>query len=193
MNSSTLIGLWILAICIAMPVLLIALTRKKSLRSRAEKKLEELGSKIAKSESRLQIVRSHAIDYINSLGPEGAENMNQINSILKKVKLVADEAQLLTQSNSSKKLKLANEILDGKKSLQIEENQTVKNEEYKLDSNWERIIEDLIQELGVKVAEVSKNSKSDGIPTFGRQFKRETIHDLEQAGINIADIRKSLT
>ena len=68
-----------------------------------------------------------------------------------------------------------------------------KESEYTLDNSWEKEIEDLIQELGTRVAEVSKNAKNTGIPTFGRQFKRETMHDLEQVGINISDFRKDLS
>ena len=183
-----LIGLWLVAIVVCLPIVIVMVTGKKKHKNLAYNKLEDLSNKIAKHDSRLQIVRSHAIDYLNSLGPVGANNMSKIQSILSSVEVLADKAHALVKSNSKKNLKLANDILDGNQSVVIEDNG--KKNDYILNQSWEKDIENLLQELGTKVAEVSNNAKSTGIPTFGRQFKRETMHDLEQAGINIEEIRK---
>ena len=190
MDSTLLIivGLWLAAIVVLLPIVIVTVTGKKRYKKKAYDKLEKLSSAVGKQDSRLQIVRSHAIDYLNSLGPIGAKNMSEIQSKLSNVEMLADKAHVLAKSNSKKKIKLANDILDGKKSVTIEENG--RKSEYTLNDNWLNEIEDLLQELGNKIAEASNNSKDTGIPTFGRQFKRETMHDLEQAGINIEEIRK---
>ena len=184
----TIVGLWLAAIVVLLPIVIVTVTGKKRYKKKAYDKLEKLSSAVGKQDSRLQIVRSHAIDYLNSLGPIGAKNMSEIQSKLSNVEMLADKAHVLAKSNSKKKIKLANDILDGKKSVTIEENG--RKSEYTLNDNWLNEIEDLLQELGNKIAEASNNSKDTGIPTFGRQFKRETMHDLEQAGINIEEIRK---
>ena len=178
-----LIALFVLAIS----TLITRVFGKKKLESSTTEKLNELTKNIAKHESRLQIVRSHAIDYQNNLGA-GTKNMLKIELILANLKMLADKVDELNKSKSRRKLKYAHDILEGQKSIKIDKNE--KNIEYTLESNWEETIEALIQELGVKIAEVSQNSKTTGIPTYGRQYKRETIHDLEQAGINISEIRK---
>ena len=185
---------WLLAIGMALPVVISRVRIRKQTKLRAKEKLNSLIVTAGEFDSRLQIVRAHAIDYLNSLGSDGARQMNEIQSLLAKVNLVTDRVKKLLESKSFGKMKLAEKILDGEEAIFLEDSgsDSLSNWEFRLEKQWSEKIETLLQELGVNVASASQSAKNIGIPTFGRQFKRETIHDLKEAGIDIMALRQKI-
>jgi hypothetical protein len=190
----TIIVAWIAAIGLSLPILFARFKAKKLAKIRTEKKLENVISTITEFGSRLQIVRSHAIDYLNSLGPDGARQMSEIQALLARIQLAADQARTLLDSESFSKMRLAEKILDGEEAIYLEDSGSgnASNWEFKIADGWNTEVEKKLQELGANVATASTSAKNVGIPTFGRQFKRETIHDLKEAGIDIKAFRDKL-
>lgn len=185
---------WLFAICMALPVVLSRVKMKKLTRERTKVKLNSLVGTISEFDSRLQIVRAHAIDYLNSLGSDGARQMSEIQSLLVKIQVVADQAQNLLETESFGNIKLAERIMDGQEPIILEDSGVgnPSNWEFRLKNDWSKEIEALLQALGANVANASKSAKNIGIPSFGRQFKRETIHDLKEAGIDIMALRDKI-
>jgi hypothetical protein len=190
----SIIVAWAFAIGLSLPVFLNRRKAKKSAKQRAEKKLEKIVGRVSEFDSRLQIVRSHAIDYLNSLGPDGARRMSEIQTLLGKIQLAADQAKNLLESESFSKMKLAEKILDGQEAIFLEDSGSgnASSWEFRIQDGWNTEIENKLQELGANVASASTSAKNVGIPTFGRQFKRETIHDLKEAGIDIKALRDKI-
>jgi hypothetical protein len=188
-----LIGVWLLAIALLVPYLLGQLKKKKSSAARINKKLNDLNKFLGAYESRLQIVRSHAIDYLNSLGSEGARIMSEIQAQVAKIHMLTEEVNRLRGMNTISALTKAEKILDGKSAIFVQESGAgdVASWEYRLDTDWQSQLEKLLQDLGGDVASASLTAKDAGVPAFGKQFKRETIHDLKEAGIDINEIRNT--
>lgn len=185
---------WLLAIGMALPVVISRVKMKQQAKQRAQAKLNDLVGTIGEFDSRLQIVRAHAIDYLNSLGSDGARQMSEIQTLLTKIQLVADQVKNLLETESFGNMKLAEKILDGEEAIFLEDSGSgnPSNWEFRLEDKWSKNIENLLQELGTNVASASQSAKNIGIPTFGRQFKRETIHDLKEAGIDISALREKI-
>lgn len=185
---------WSLAIGMALPVVFSKLKAKRQAKERTKQKLDSILGTVSEFDSRLQIVRSHALDYLNSLGAEGARQMSEIQNSIARIQLAAEQAKNLLESENFKKMKLAEKILDGKEAILLDNSGSGKagGWEYRIQDNWNEDIEQKLQDLGSNVANASKSAKNTGIPTFGRQFKRETIHDLKEAGIDISILRDKL-
>jgi len=190
-----LIGAWLLAVVLIGPYIIAQARRKKNLSSKIKNEIEVIDKFLGVYESRLQIVRSHAIDYLNSLGSEGARIMSEIQTEAGKVKLIRDHVQKLLSKKTVSSLKKAESIIDGESSVILEQSNSNeasqkgnKANEYALDLNWQRKLEQMLQDLGNNVASASNTAKKAGVPAFSRQEKRETIHDLKEAGIDISKI-----
>lgn len=182
---------WILAIALSLPIVITRAKAKKNAKIRTQIKLDNLSSSISEFDSRLQIVRSHAIDYLNSLGSDGARQMSEIQTLLSKIQLAADQARILLETESFPKMRLAEKILDGEEAIFLEDSGSghASNWEFRIQGSWTKDVESKLQHLGALVATASTSAKNVGIPAFGRQYKRETIHDLKEAGIDIKSFR----
>jgi hypothetical protein len=188
-------AVWVLVLAFVIPLVLASKKKRRQAREAIEKKLDKQKQFLNTYESRLAIVRSHAIDYLNSLGSEGARIMSEMQGEVAKMNMLADEVRRLIDIGSTSALAQANKILEGKASIFIQDSGsgTASNWKFKLDKNWKKNLENLLQELGSNVASASQVAKDAGVPTFGKQFKRETIHDLKEAGIDIQAILASST
>ena len=158
------------------------------------RKHQEIQSEFVKVEDevmslsgRFSIINSHAVDYINSLGPDIAHEIYHVQKILHAANAALAEAQLLLASEDISSLSRAQALLDRHFTRQQQAGieplpQDPDDIAYKeLSEDWKREVEEELQKIGKAIASASSRATETGLPK--RRKRQSTLLSLKQIGI----------
>lgn len=165
-------------------VLILLLLKKASLKSEVYRETAMLRNRIEEFKIRIKLVEPHAADYMNSLGAEGSRAVLRLRDIISALERLIQELDNLLAYNHLGTLFEAKHLLD---TAFLSEEPEDKKEGFvtlsydTLTSKWEEEIEDLLQEVGGKIANASISAEEVGIPK--RRKRQPTLLSLYKADI----------
>ncbi len=178
--------LYILAgLCIISLILLIAYFVRARRMKQVADKVDELGSRFYPVLERVQAVEEHAVDYANSLDSESLVCLDELQKMVRTVKTVLFEVESRLESGDFREFKDAELFLTGKHPRQLGTEQNFDGGELSLriDPDWERHMERLLQIIGKSVSHASLAATEIGVPK--RRKRKATLISLFRAGIKM--------
>ena len=150
--------------------------------SRVERRYRDLCEKVSFFQQRLGLIQTYALDYVNSMTPEGSRAMYQLQQLIAAQAKLVEELEDWVGSQDTVTLAEADRLLfemlySPDESAATNESGVVRT---KLD-RWEIRFEQLLQIVGRDVAAASRKARELGLPR--RKDRRPTNATLKLAGI----------
>jgi hypothetical protein len=159
----------------------------EKLSSRVRRRFAEFQAKVSFFENRLRLVQDCALDYMNSMTPEGARAMYQLQQLVATQAKLLEELDEMIKSDESAALVQADRVLfemlagaDG-----AVQSNGAESPGSSLDG-WEIKFEEMLQLVGRDVNDASRMAKELGVPK--RRDRKPTSMNLKDAGIIEAEI-----
>lgn len=153
---------------------------------RVQRRYRQLCEKVRFFSERLGLIQAHALDYINSMSPEGSRAMYQLQQLIATQKKLVDELEDWVQSEDTVTLAEADRVLyemlfSPDDSAAAHVSGVVRT---KLDG-WEIRFEQLLQLVGRDIADASRSARELGVAR--RRDRKSTQTSLKLAGILAAE------
>ena len=176
-----------LVICGSLGVVIVLFLAIFHQRARLERgvnrKIDLFNNKVDDYTQRLSLVETHAVDYMNSIGPEGGRLLSELRQTLGQLQ---DLSELVTDLAETRDLGALEEVRlyfagqhPNQKELQNYE--TGQTKIFPLTPDWEQRLEYLLQLVGRGVSQASSQAREAGVPK--RSKRDSTMSSLFKAKI----------
>ena len=152
---------------------------------RAAHKVSELSARHNELKKRAKMVENSAVGYVNSIGKEGAQLLDELHRRIEQITFLVDELEGLLISGEPSAIKEVELFLcnDHPRQFSPETNYDGTERLLRFNEDWDIEIEGILQKLGESVSQASIAATAVGIPK--RRERKSTLMNLLDAGINL--------
>lgn len=194
-QSQIALFIWIVAAWLVCAYLAYNIITKEVLRLRVSESFDEISNKLKDFQERLLLIEPRGIEYINSLGSEGAKVLYDLRVRMSNIEEFIGEIERLRSINSRLALLQAQHLIDTAfiEHIVSRSNYNTKNlrismegvKTFSIPVDWELRIETLLQKLGKLIHTSSIRASRSGLKK--RRDRQSTIQSLRQAGIKLME------
>lgn len=172
-------------VCLLSLVLLIKYFLRFRRMKRIADRVDELGSNFYPLLERIRAVEEHAVDYANSLDSEALACLDELQKLSRSMESFMYEVEHRLEDGSYEAVREAELFVIGRHPMQLRKELHYDGAELdlRIDADWERHIERLLQIVGKSVSNASFAATELGVPK--RRKRRATLLSLFRAGIKM--------
>ena len=152
---------------------------------RAAHMVSELSARHEELKQRARMVENSAVGYVNSIGKEGAQLLEELQRRIEQTTYLVNELESLLISGEPSAVKEVEMFLcnDHPRQFNPERSYDGTVRLLRFDKDWDVAIEGILQKLGESVSQASIAATAVGVPK--RRERKSTLMNLLDAGIDL--------